>query len=176
MDSITVKERKATLFLGIIITLVTAVSVFILALTVNGLMGVFLSPSILSGIYVILIYYQRYIILETDQLIVFMPFKKKQVIKYAEMGSLLLLSIHMNQIVILLNRQKKRVVKFFKTDVINADIAIEIMEKNKIPCIDLSERLDMWQDIDEYLPALSGFERLLCRPQMNAMKNGRKIE
>ena len=58
MDSITVKERKATLFLGIIITLVTAVSVFILALTVNGLMGVFLSPSILSGIYVILIYYQ----------------------------------------------------------------------------------------------------------------------
>ena len=31
MDSITVKERKATLFLGIIITLVTAVSVFILA-------------------------------------------------------------------------------------------------------------------------------------------------
>ena len=70
MDSITVKERKATLFLGIIITLVTAVSVFILALTVNGLMGVFLSPSILSGIYVILIYYQRYIILETDQLIV----------------------------------------------------------------------------------------------------------
>ncbi len=176
MDSITVKERKATLFLGIIITLVTAVSVFILALTVNGLMGVILSPSILSGIYVILIYYQRYIILETDQLIVSMPFKKKQVIKYAEIGSLLLLSIHMNQIVILLNRQKKRVVKFFKTDVINADIAIEIMEKNKIPCIDLSERLDMWQDIDEYLPALSGFERLLCRPQMNAMKNGRKIE
>lgn len=176
MDSIIVKERKATLFLGIILTLFMGIDIFVLAFIANGFIVVILSPSILLGIYIILIYYQRYIILETDQIIVFKPFKKKQVIKYADIGTILLLTINMSQTVILVNRQKKRVIKFFKSDMINADKAIDILRNNNIPYIDISERLDEWQDIDEYLPVLSKFEQLLCRPQINAMKNGREIE
>lgn len=177
MDNVVVRERKATLVLGIVCTLIMIVCALISAIAANTfLMMIFFVPLILLGVYAILIYKQRYIRMEADRMVISAPFGKKRVVQYTEVGALLLITAMMSPIAILLDRQNERLIKFFPMDMVNADKAIDILKGNQIPCIDLSEKLDRWQDIDEYLPALTRLERFVCHAQISAMKNARTIE
>lgn len=117
-----------------------------------------------------------YFRMETEGIVVVESFGKQTVIRYEDISALLFLNMSKNQAVILLGRKNERLLNFSSADMINADKAIDILRMKRIPSINLSERLERWQDIDEYMPALSWSERFVCRPQVIAMKSARRIE
>ncbi len=118
----------------------------------------------------------RYFRMESERMVIFESFKKEKEIRYADISMLLFLDTDKNQAVILLDGKNKRLLNFSLVDMINADKAIDILLMKKIPSVNLSERIERWQDVDEYLPALTWSGRFVLRPQIIAMKSARRIE
>lgn len=118
----------------------------------------------------------RYFRMESERMVIFESFKKEKVIRYADISTLLFLDIAKNQAVILLDGKNKRLLNFSLVDMINADKAIDILRMRRIPSVNLSERIERGQDVDEYLPSLTWSGRFVLRPQIIAMKSARRIE
>lgn len=183
MNSIVMRERKSVLVIGIICTLFFAVPGIFFAITENGLAILFFLPFILLGTLIILIYCRHYIILETNQMTVSEPFKKKRVIRYDEIGTVLIHTTNANMAVILLNHQRERLLKF-EMNMTNIEKAVDILEDREIPCMDLSAMTES-DRIKAYFPVLTKVEQFIYHPLLKAMENtgtvipsgsGRKIE
>lgn len=175
MDRIVLRERKSVLIVGIICTLLFAAFGLFFAIMETGIVLLFFLPFILLGVSVILIYCRHLIILETDQMTVSEPFRKKKVIRYSEIRQVLLHTTNTEIELILVSRAKERLMKFALT-MRNADKAVDLFIDREIPFIDLSDLLESEGDIGEYLPLLTKLEQFFYRPQIRAKENADRIE
>lgn len=175
MDRIIMRERKSAFIIGIICMLFfTALGLLFSVMEGCFAMLVFLPFTLLGGL-IILIYCRHYIILETSQMIVSEPFRKKRIIRYAEIHTVMIHTTNVNTEIILLDHQKERLLKF-AMDMTNADKAVEILDEREIPCVDLSGLVENEQSIKEYLPVLTKWEQFIYRPQIRMMENTKKVK
>ena len=172
METTVIREQKYVLVSGIVYALLfSSISLIFCIIKIEILAIIFL-PFILWGIYLILRYYRYFIKLKTNKMIVSEPFKRNRIIRYAEINTVSIQASYINHAehveVILLNYQKKRLLKFAR-DMINADILIGILETREIPFDYLPEirsyspgltttarpKKKAGQDIGKYFPALT---------------------
>lgn len=175
MDTIVMRERKSALIIGIICTLLFTAFGLFFAMIEAGIALLFFLPFILLGASVILIYYRHFIILETDRMTVSEPFRKKKVIFYSEIGTVLVHTLNTGIELILISRAEERLMKF-AAGMTDSDKALDLLTDREIPFVGLSELIESGQGIGEYLPVLTKWEQFFYRPQIRIMENARRIE